>query len=171
MDELIAHYGQRVALSLRTWPTARGWALSAAIGSAALGLLGVIGFSTGLYAVHPANTAHLAFRLAETLVAPAMGEELVFRGLLMPGRTESSRFLAPLAVSTGAFTLWHVFEAETFLRAAAAMFLRPDFLACAATLGVGCAIVRWLTGSLWPAVALHWIMVAIWQTWLGGFTA
>ncbi len=61
-------------------------------------------------------------------------------------------------------------EAETFLRAAAPMFLRPDFLAIAGTLGIGCAFVRRLNGSLWPAVALHWVMVGVWQTWLGGFT-
>jgi predicted Abi (CAAX) family protease len=170
MDELIVRYRRRVATALTTWPTRRVWALSTAIGGVTLGVLGAIGFSTGLYALHPANTTNLAFRLAETFVAPAIGEELVFRGLLIPGRAESPRFLGALVFSTAVFTFWHVVEAETFLRAAAPMFLRPDFLACAATLGVGCALARRLTGSLWPAVALHWVMVGIWQTWLGGFT-
>jgi predicted Abi (CAAX) family protease len=170
MDELIARYRRRLATALTTWPTPRGWAASAAIGAATLALLGAIGFSTGLYTLHPANTAHLAFRLTETFVAPAIGEELVFRGLLIPGRAESPRFLGALLFSSTVFILWHVVEAEIFLRSAAPMFLRPDFLACAATLGVGCAFVRRLTGSLWPAVALHWVMVGIWQTWLGGFT-
>ena len=170
MDKLIDHYRRRVVLALTTWPTPRGWALSAAVGAVTLGVLGAIGFSTGLYALHPANTAHLAFRLVETFIAPAIGEELVFRGLLIPGRAEPSRFFGALVFSTAVFILWHVVEAETFLRAAAPMFLRLDFLTIAATLGVGCALVRRLTGSLWPAVALHWIMVGIWQTWLGGFT-
>jgi predicted Abi (CAAX) family protease len=170
MDELIARYGRRLATALTTWPTPRGWGLSAAIGAATLAALGAIGFSTGLYALHPANTAHLAFRLVETFVAPAIGEELVFRGLLIPGRAESPRFLGALLISTAVFIMWHVVEAETLLRAAAPMFLRADFLAIAATLGIGCAFVRRLTGSLWPAVALHWVMVGIWQTWLGGFT-
>ena len=170
MDQLIPRYGRRAARALTTWPTAGGWALSGAIGAATLAALGAIGFSTGLYALHPANTNGLALRLAETFVAPAIGEELAFRGLLIPGRDESPRFVGALAVSTAVFTLWHVVEAETFLRPAAAMFLRPDFLSCAATLGVGCALIRRMTGSLWPAVALHWVMVGIWQTWLGGFT-
>ena len=39
---------------------------------------------------------------------------------------------------------------------------------CAATLGLGCALIRWRTGSLWPAVALHWLVVVTWQTLLGG---
>ena len=170
MEELIVRYRRRLTTALTTWPTLRAWALSAAIGAATLALLGGIGFASGLYSLHAPNTTRLAFRLAETFIAPAVGEELVFRGLLIPGRPESPRFLGALLVSTTVFTLWHVAEAETFLRAAAPMFLRPDFLACAATLGVGCAIVRRLTGSLWPAVALHWVMVGIWQTWLGGFT-
>ncbi len=170
MDELIPRYRRRLALALTTWPTPRGWALSAAIGATTLAVLGAIGFSTGLYALHPANTTNLAFRLAETFVAPAIGEELVFRGLLIPGRAESSKFIGALLVSTVIFIGWHIVEAETFLCAAAPMFLRADFLTIAGTLGIGCAIVRWLTGSLWPAVALHWIMVGIWQTWLGGFT-
>ncbi len=170
MDELIARYRRRVVTALTTWPTPGGWAASAAIGAATLAALGAIGFSSGLYALHPPNTAHLAFRLAETFVAPAIGEELVFRGLLIPGRAESPRFIGALLVSSAIFVSWHIVEAETFLRSAAPMFLRADFLACAATLGIGCALVRRLTGSLWPAVALHWIMVGIWQTWLGGFT-
>jgi len=156
--------------ALTTLPSAGGWAMSAGVGAITLAAVGAIGFSSGLYSIHPANTTHLAFRLGETFVAPAIGEELVFRGLMIPGRAESPRFLGALAVSTAIFTLWHVVEAETFLRSAATMFLRPDFLACAATLGTGCAVVRRVTGSLWPAIALHWVMVGIWQTWLGGFT-
>ena len=170
MDELIVRYRRRVVDALATWPTAREWGASAAVGAATLAALGAIGFSTGLYALHTPNTAHLAARLVETLIAPAIGEELVFRGLLIPCRAERRNFPRSLVISTIVFTLWHVVEAETFLHAAAGMFLRPDFLACAATLGIGCAIIRRMTGSLWAAVALHWIMVGIWQTWLGGFT-
>jgi predicted Abi (CAAX) family protease len=28
--------------------------------------------------------------------------------------------------------------------------------------------LRWRTGSLWPAVLLHWLEVAGWQIWFGG---
>ena len=51
------------------------------------------------------------------------------------------------------------------------MFLRPDFLASTAILGLACALMRWRTGSLWPAVALHGGFVVVWQTWLGGVSA
>ena len=36
--------------------------------------------------------------------------------------------------------------------------------------GIGCGLARWRTGSLWPPVAIHWLMVVVWQTWLGGFS-
>ena len=103
------------------------------------------------------------------LIAPAIGEEACFRGLLVPGRSETRRPWIALAVMTAIFVLWHVVEAKTFLPAAAAMFVRPDFLVCAAILGLGCGVIRWRTGSLWPGVGLHWLMVTVWQTWLGGF--
>jgi predicted Abi (CAAX) family protease len=108
-------------------------------------------------------------RLLTVLIAPAIGEEAFFRGLLIPARAETRTPARDLAVATGIFTLWHVFEAKTFLPAAARMFTRPDFLGCAAILGLGCGVIRQRTGSIWPGVALHWLMVTLWQTWLGGF--
>ena len=48
---------------------------------------------------------------------------------------------------------------------------RRLILATTAIEGLGCALIRWRTGSLWPAVALHWLEVVVWQTWLGGLGA
>lgn len=132
--------------------------------------IGGIGLSTGLYRLTAPATEGLALRMIETLIAPAIGEEMVFRGLMIPDRGEPTPFLPALVLSEAVFVLWHVVEAETFLPAARPMFLRPDFLAIAALLGLACAILRRATGSLWPAVALHWTMVTLWQTFLGGFT-
>lgn len=77
--------------------------------------------------------------------------------------------MLPIALSTLAFTLWHVVE-TTFLPNSAATFLRADFLALAAWLGVLCALLRWRSGSIWTAVALHWLVVVAWQGWFGGPT-
>ena len=71
------------------------------------------------------------------------------------GRTASAEAAPPRAIAA--------------VRARAAkVFLRPDFLLCCAVLGLGCAIMRRQTGSLWPAVILHGGFVVVWQTWLGG---
>jgi len=170
MDQLIVAAGRRLLRSVTVWPDARGWALAGVVGVVTLAAMGALGFSTGLYALHPANTQGLAVRLLSVVIVPALGEEAAFRGVLIPDRSETSRPWLWLPLGVGGFTLWHVVEATTFLPAARAMFLRSDFLSCAALLGVGCAVIRWRTGSLWPCVILHWTMVTIWQTWLGGFT-
>jgi len=168
MDQLTTRLAGRLRRALTTWPDARGWAFTAGVGAASLAAMGVIGFSSGLYALGPARTEGLAARAVGVLIAPAIGEEAFFRALLIPDRAETARPWAALAAVTGIFTLWHVVEGKTFLRIADPMFLRPSFLACAASLGLGCGIIRWRTGSLWPAVATHWLAVMIWQTWLGG---
>jgi predicted Abi (CAAX) family protease len=48
------------------------------------------------------------------------------------------------------------------------VFLEPRFLLCAGFLGLACALMRYRTGSLWPAVAFHAVAVWAWQGFLGG---
>ncbi len=156
----------RLLSSLTTLPSPRGWALCGLIAVVVGALMAVIGFTTGLYALTPTAPA-LPLRLLTVLFVPALGEEIPFRGLLVPG-PEAKRPWAAIALSTALYVAWHPLEALTFLPHAT-MFLRPDFLACTAILGLGCALMRWRTGSLWPAVILHGGFVVVWQTWLGGF--
>lgn len=162
----MASIPRRLARSLTTLPDARGWGLCALVALAAGALMAAIGVTTGLYALTPAVPG-LPLRLVAVLFVPALGEEIPFRGLLVPGRDETRRPWLAIAASTALYVLWHPLEALTFLPRAG-MFLRPDFLACTAILGLACALMRWRTGSLWPAVILHGGFVAVWQTWLGG---
>ena len=159
--------GARLLRGLTTLPDAPGWGFSVLIGGVVFALIAAIGFSTGLFRVENLDLAGLPLRAVSAFFLPALGEELVFRGLLVPDRSETSRPWIAIALTTATYIAWHMVE-TFFLRHAAPIFLRPDFLACAAILGVGCATVRWRTSSLWPAVALHWLAVVVWQTWLGG---
>lgn len=160
----------RLVSSLRAVPSARGWAFCLAVSLVTLATMVALGFSTGLYQLTPTQPG-LPLRMLTVLVVPALGEELAFRGLLTPGPGESRRPWLEIGAATGLYVLWHVVEALTFLPGAAAVFLRPDFLAACAILGLGCAIMKRRTGSVWPAVALHWALVVVWQTWLGGVSA
>ncbi len=170
MDKLIGRLFARLVSSLTTWPDSRGWRFSAAVGALTLTAIGVVGFSSGLYTWRSPNMTGLPIRLLTVLIVPALGEEAVFRGLLVPPRNETDRPTLQIVLATAIFIVWHLVEAKLILPAAAPLFERPDFLACAGLVGLGCAVIRWRTGSLWPAVALHWLMVTIWQTWLGGLT-
>lgn len=163
-------YQTRLLTSLVTLPTPRGWLLCFAVSAATLALMMVIGFVTGLYTLQPTQPG-LPLRMLIVFFIPALGEEIPFRGLLTPGPHESSRPKLEIATSTALYTVWHVLEAVTFLKSAAGIFLRPDFLLCCAILGLGCAITKRVTGSIWPAVLLHWALVVVWQTWLGGVSA
>jgi len=151
---------------LITWPDAAGWRFAALVGSGTVLAIAAIGFAGGLY-VFRTHYDGLPLRLVSVIFVPALGEEAVFRGLLVPDRSETARPWAAMALATALFVAWHAVE-TLFLPGAAAIFLRPDFLASVAVEGVGCALIRWRTGSLWPVVMLHWLEVTVWQTWLGG---
>ena len=166
MPKLIHKLIARLWRALTHWPDGTGWRFALLVGLVTLAPIAVIGWAGGLFQPR-ADTTGLPLRLVSAFFVPALGEEALFRGVLVPDRSETARPLPALAPSTAIFTAWHV--AETLvLKHAAPVFLRLDFLACAAILGAGCAVMRWRTGSLWPAVVLHWSAVVVWQTWLGG---
>lgn len=162
------HLLHRVRRTLTTWPTARGWLLTAAVSAVALVVELGIGLWGGFLRPTPGDWSVLPMTLALAVLVPSIGEEVVFRGLLTPGQEEGVTALRAILPSTAVFVLWHVFEALTFMPAAAPVFLRADFLATTAVLGLACGWLRWRTGSLWPAVLLHWLEVAGWQIWFGG---
>ena len=104
--------------------------------------------------------------LAATLfLAPALGEELLFRGLLIPRELPNRR---EIALSVLLFVAWHPLQAVTFGPPWAAAFLNPWFLGCAAILGLALARIYAATRSLWPCVITHWFIVLIWKLVLGG---
>jgi predicted Abi (CAAX) family protease len=103
------------------------------------------------------------------LVAPAIGEEILFRAALLPA-PDSSRPLpyGPLLLSVALFVLWHPLQALVFGPHWRETVLDPWFLASVAAFGVASARLYWNTGSLWPPVALHWMVVVAWKALLGG---
>ena len=93
---------------------------------------------------------------------PAFFEEFVFRGIL-------NRAQSPLSISlsTAAFVLWHPLEAHLFLKEAIPWFTDPRFLAFVALFGFWFCILRKVSGSLWPPIICHWMVVLTWKG-LGG---
>lgn len=157
----------RLKSALTTWPKACEWAVSLAIYMLATVAIAAVAFVFGLIHWQP-RLDNWPIRLS-VFVLPAFTEELVFRGLLIPGRDEGQTAHRVIAFGTLAFVLWHVVEA-TLLLPGAGLFLHPAFLFCAGLLGLACAITRYRTNSLWPAVLFHGMIVLAWQVLFGGPT-
>jgi predicted Abi (CAAX) family protease len=157
----------RLRRALTTVPTPRDW-VEALVGAAVLaGVFGPLGFATGLLRFEPRPAAVILKCALVVLFVPALGEELPFRGAAIPDRTETPRARTAILASTAVFTGWHMLE-TLWLPEERTTFLRPDFLAWAAALGLVCAILRRRSGSIWPPVVLHWAAVVAWMGWLGG---
>lgn len=163
---MLRRLSYRLLNSLRTLPDRAGWTFTALVGLPTLLAMAAIGVTTGLYKLGPGDLSALPLTMLTVFFVPAIGEEVVFRGLMVPSRPE--RPATPIAVSTVLYILWHPLEGFTFLPGARELFTRPDFLLVTGLLGLACGLTRWRTGSIWPAVLLHWAVVVVWKTWLGG---
>jgi predicted Abi (CAAX) family protease len=116
-------------------------------------------------------TGQAIARAAGLFVMPALVEELIFRVALLPHPLEGSS--PPVAVAWGAlsvglFTLYHPLAGRLWYRSGRPLFEDPRFLLPCALLGVVCVIAYGATGSLWPPVLIHWIVVVVWLELLGG---
>ena len=102
---------------------------------------------------------------------PALVEELIFRVTLLPHPLEGipwGQWWLWAGISLGAFVLYHPLNARIAYPAGNPTFFRPVFLCLAGLLGVACSLSYGLTGSLWPPVMIHWIVVTGWLFGLGG---
>lgn len=103
---------------------------------------------------------------------PALTEEVFFRVLLLPYPSETTSYTGLWlwgSFSLALFILYHPLNALTFFPAGRQTFFNPIFLLLAAFLGVICTLAYWQSGSLWPPIVIHWIVVVIWLLYLGGY--
>ncbi|QEY33310.1 CPBP family intramembrane metalloprotease [Synechococcus sp. RSCCF101] len=113
----------------------------------------------------------LPLRALQLLITPALLEEVLFRGLLLPHPLEGLspwRMAAWIALSTGLFVLYHPLAGRLWYRPGRTLFRDPRFLTQATLLGLACSLAYGLSGSLLPAVLIHWLAVLIWLEALGG---
>ncbi|WP_291843110.1 CPBP family glutamic-type intramembrane protease [Maricaulis sp.] len=95
---------------------------------------------------------------AVAILVPALAEELAFR-VILGGRQGHVR--AALAIL--AFILWHPLQVWLGLPMAQPVFLEAGFLSTVAALGLACTLAYRLSGSIWPPVVLHWLVVIGWK--------
>src|SRR5688500_2336443 len=134
------------------------WSLPLAAGLCAFGGLADFGWT---------DDPDLLLRLAlVALVAPAFGEELLFRVLLLPPPGDPAK-IRRILLSAALFVLWHPPQVWLFGAHWGEVVLNPYFLAAVAVMGVALARLYVGTGSIWPCVLLHWVTVVGWKAWFG----
>jgi predicted Abi (CAAX) family protease len=152
--------------ALRRWPGLGDWLRTALELAWALSLMLVVAHAGGLVRLsHPPDAITMIGLGATLLAAPALGEELLFRGLVIPRNRPTWKWIG---VSVMLFVAWHPLQAATIGPPWSAMFLDPWFLAVVAILGAALARIYAATRSLWPCVAVHWLVVFCWKVFLGG---
>ncbi len=137
---------------------------------AALPVLGTAAWIGGFAALtlEPNPQVWLQFAVLIFFV-PALGEELLFRALLVPP-PEQPMSLWRWAAVVGLFVAWHPLQAVTFGPPWAEMFLDPWFLPAVAALAIALVAQFRITGSIWPCVVSHWLVVLGWKLAFGGPT-
>lgn len=97
----------------------------------------------------------------------SIGEEALFRGVLLRPSPDGKAAVAPAAASALVFALWHPVQAVLYDPLWEPYAWRWWFLAGTGLLGFACAILTQSTRSLWPAVILHMLVALGWKTLYG----
>ena len=149
-----------VQAALTKWPSAREWRSVALEGLIFAPLLAILGVAGGLVGAAPPPDLPTFMRLAVfALILPALGEELVFRAVALGPAPSIQRCAFGIAL----FVAWHPVQVLIFGAAWGEVVLNPIFLCAVAVLGVVLTRVYVRTKSIWPPVALHWIIVLAWK--------
>jgi uncharacterized protein (DUF2235 family)/membrane protease YdiL (CAAX protease family) len=160
-----------------TWPGGAGWAQT---GKEALWLfpaLALFAWLGGFLDWRPELGPHLLLVALIAFFVPVLGEEILFRGVLLKPSAIGTTALGPVVLSAVLFMLWHPLQVLGCRWLISGPCPLPWawlgfcfwFLAGCFALGLACARAVLKTRSIWPAVALHWIVIVAWATLFGGF--
>jgi predicted Abi (CAAX) family protease len=176
MENLVSERLQGLILAFTTIPRAEIWLYCAGILLLFLAIAATIGFRTGFLRFERMEGSRRSLvALALLLVIqPALLEETIFRGLLVPhpaqGHPLRSTFLWAV-IGLVAFILSHPLNGLFIRRIARSLFTDPIFLFFAGLVGVACTVAYLVSGSIWPPMLIHWAVVTPWILFFGGGNA
>ena len=133
-----------------------------------------IGFNSKFLTFEPVHLSWLTVIrfIGLTLIAPAIVEETFYRAIILPHKSERTTFRIKCLwgiISLTSYIVQHPLNAVTFYPSGFPTFFHPVFLFATALLGLISMIVYWESGSLWPPVIIHWLVVVVWLLLLGGY--
>ncbi len=168
---LIVH---RITRSSSILPPVKTWIFSLWLLACFAILILSVGFSSNFLTFQPVHLSWLIVIrfMGITLIAPATVEEVFYRVILLPHKSERATFRTKCiwgSISLTAYICGHPLNALTFYPAGFPTFINPVFLLATALLGLICMMVYWRSGSLWPPVIIHWLVVVVWLLLLGGY--
>ena len=151
----------------RTWRTCAFEYSLILICAVPIGLLSGL-LRPSLSRLSPAEMAAAGLLL---FVQPALAEEIVFRGLLLPrhaGSMSRGRLIAVAGAALVVYVASHPLNALLFRPGALSLFESPAYLVLTALLGLACTATYFISRSIWPPVALHWLTMLTWIWLLDG---
>jgi predicted Abi (CAAX) family protease len=173
MRSLAERRWQDLREALTTIPDARSWRICALVYCLFLLCAAPIGVLSGL--LRPGSpqlsTGEMLGGSLLLFVHPALFEELVFRGLLLPRRAESmgrGRLVVVAGTALLAYVASHPVNAILLRPDALILFESPAYLVLTALLGLTCTATYLMSRSIWPPVLVHWLTVIVWIWFFGG---
>lgn len=164
---------RRVTLAFSTIPDFTDWLVAAMLALAYTSIALPIGFWSGFLKVDlQTSRPTIVAVLLGCILSPGLTEEVFFRVLMLPHPFENASGLMLWfwgCASLATFVVYHPLNALSFYPVGRSTFMNPVFLLLAAILGVACSIAYLQSGSIWPAVAVHWLAVTAWLLLLGGY--
>lgn len=164
---------RRLTLAFSTIPDFTDWLVAAMLVLAYTAIALPVGFWSGFLKIDVQTSwPTITGVLIGCLLTPGLSEEVFFRVLILPHPGENASGLMLWFwgwASLVLFVVYHPLNALTFYPIGRSTFMNPVFLLLAAILGVACSIAYLQSGSIWPAVAVHWLAVTAWLLLLGGY--
>jgi predicted Abi (CAAX) family protease len=164
----------RITQAFSILPSRKTWIFSLGLLVLFAVLIVPVGFNSKFLTFEPVHLSWLTVIrfIGLTLIAPAIVEETFYRVILLPHKSERTTFRSKCiwgSISLITYIIGHPLNAVTFYPSGFPTFMHPVFLLATALLGLICMIVYWNSGSLWPPVIIHWLVVVVWLLLLGGY--
>lgn len=160
-------------MAFSTMPDVTDWLVAVVLVLVYTAIALLVGFRAGFLKIDvQTSKPTIAAVLVGCLFSPGLSEELFFRVLMLPHPQENASGSVLWfwgGASLALFVVYHPLNALTFYPVGRSTFMNPVFLLLAAVLGAACTVAYLQSGSLWLAVAIHWLAVTVWLLLLGGY--